>query len=59
MLVLANINEYKANDSQIYDKLVKCPEKIFDSLFLCSKYLSAHEYTLTSDISCMQKMYPM
>ena len=38
MLVSANLNEHKVRASLIHGKLVKCPEQIFDYLFLCSRY---------------------
>ena len=36
MLLHANLNEHKVNASQTHGQLVKCPEKIFDYLFLIS-----------------------
>ena len=51
MLVLANLSGHKVNASQIYGKLVKCQEQIFDYLFLCSKY--QHTSTLKQVIYCV------
>ena len=52
MLVLVNL-KHNVKASQKHGKLRKCPEKVFDYLFIVL-HISAHECTKTNNISYMQ-----